>query len=195
MTMTRDPPETTVDEFVETHRKNLDALVGTDHPHADLAEELLDAVGPGGSSEPTTWREFTEKRAADLPDGFTGKVREDVAEGTAEARETWKETFGESSPFPQGRTDEADSGGLDPLMERASEGDEEALEKLALEKAGWTEADEDREAWVDAFKEAHPGARDAEAFLAFQLSQVNESLDAVRREIADDPVNPDEVFG
>ena len=190
--MSRDPPETTVDEFVETHRKNLDALVGTDHPHADLAEDLLDAAGPGG--EPTTWREFTEKRAADLPDGFTEKTRDDVAGGTAEAREKWKEAFGDA-PFQQGSTgdDLIDA----PLAEQewADEGDEEALEKLALRKAGWTEADEDREAWIGAFREAHPDAREAEAFLAFQLSQVNESLDAVRRAVEDDPVDPDEVFG
>ena len=189
--MTRDPPETTVDEFVETHRKNLDALVGTDHPHADLAEELLDAGEAGG--EPTTWREFTEKRAADLPDGFEAKIREGVAEGTEASREAWKEAFGEA-PFPQGRANDLEPG-LDPLEELASEGDEEALEKLALRKVGWTKADDAREAWLDAFKEAHPDARDAEAFLAFQLSRMNESLDAVRRAVEDDPVDPDEVFG
>ena len=188
----RDPPETTVDKFVEKHRENLDALVGTDHHHAELAADLLDTVEPGG--EPTTWREFTEKRDADLPDGFEKKLREGTPEGTQESRETWKEAFG-SAPFHQGRTDEADSAGPDPLMERASEGDEEALEKLALRKAGWTEADEDREAWIGAFREAHPDARDAEAFLAFQLSRMNDSLDAVRRAVEDDPAHYDDVFG
>ena len=36
--------------------------------------------------------------------------------------------------------------------------DEEALEKLALRKAGWTEADEDREAWIAKFQATHPEA-------------------------------------
>ena len=36
--------------------------------------------------------------------------------------------------------------------------DEEALEKLALRKAGWTEADEDREAWIAQFQARHPDA-------------------------------------